>query len=205
MISLDALLTKVAGAWPVSLDGAQRECLAGFVRLLLRWNARINLTGARTDEDVVGEHLPDSFAMAHVVPPRAMVLDVGAGGGFPAIPFAVLRPDCAVNLLEPRAKRAAFLRTAARELGLARVTVEAIRVEDLGASRGTFDVTSSRATFALGRWVEIAPRLVKPGGRILLFANDPTDLPADARPHLIQEVRYTTLAGRPRWLAALGR
>src|SRR6185295_9811748 len=104
----------------------------------------INLTGARTLDELAADHLPDAFALAEAVPPGAALVDVGSGGGLPALPFAVLRPDVRLTLVEPRAKRVAFLRTAVRELGLAGELV-AGHAADLPA--GAFDVAASRATF----------------------------------------------------------
>src|SRR4029079_16814605 len=89
-----------------------------FWSLLLTWNARINLTGAGTRDELLGEHFPDALAMASLVPPGARLVDVGSGGGLPAVPLSVLRPDLGLTLVEPRAKRVAFLRTAVRTLGL---------------------------------------------------------------------------------------
>jgi 16S rRNA (guanine527-N7)-methyltransferase len=74
----------------VTVSSAQAGTLDAFWSLLLSWNARINLTGARTPAELLGEHFPDALAMARLVPPNARVLDVGSGGGLPVLPFAVL-------------------------------------------------------------------------------------------------------------------
>ena len=79
---------------------------------------------------LVGEHFPDAFALARKLEQPARVIDVGSGGGLPAIPLALLRPRLAITLVEPIAKKAAFLRTAIRELGLGdRVSVHVGRGE----------------------------------------------------------------------------
>jgi 16S rRNA (guanine527-N7)-methyltransferase len=171
------------------------EQLRRFWSLLLTWNARINLTGARSEADLVGDHLPDASAMARLVPEGARVVDVGSGGGLPAVPFALLRPDANVTLVEPRAKRVAFLRTAVRELGLTRVGVVAGRVETLGDQ--VADVASSRATFAPPEWLEIARRLAP---RALVFAARKTDVDPGGGWRLEGELTYTAGAGQPRWV-----
>src|SRR5450631_204870 len=96
---------NLAHRWLFSLttDAAERVCL--YFRRLLEWNVRVNLTGARSMVDLIGNHLPDSFAVSRFVPVGSDVVDVGSGGGLPAIPFSIIRPDCRVTLLEPRAKR----------------------------------------------------------------------------------------------------
>src|SRR6187397_2962725 len=74
---------------------AEREALFTYATLLMTWNARINLTGATSLADLAEEHLPDAFALAARFPdpqPSRTVIDVGSGGGLPALPLAVLRP-----------------------------------------------------------------------------------------------------------------
>jgi 16S rRNA (guanine527-N7)-methyltransferase len=159
--------------------------VARYCELLLRWNERINLTGARTLDELLREHLPDSFALAALVGAQARVIDVGSGGGLPAVPFSLLRPDAAVTLVEPRAKRVAFLRTAVRELGLA-CTVVAGRVDTV---KDRFDVASSRATFPPAEWLQEGSRLVVPGGHVLFLVHETAELPFPlAEPH--QLLRY---------------
>ena len=189
----------LASTWGLVLTPAQVERLDAYIALLHTWNARVNLTGARTRETLVGEHLPDSLAMLHLVPPAARIVDVGAGGGLPALPFALLRPDASLTLVEPRAKRAAFLRTAVRELGLPRVEVHAVRVESLGPDTRAFDVATSRATFPPPEWLRFGLGLVRPGGRVLVFAAAPLFTEA-AR--LVDEIRYNTYRGHARWAGA---
>jgi 16S rRNA (guanine527-N7)-methyltransferase len=101
---------------------------------------------------------------------------VGSGGGLPALPLALLRPDLVIRLCEPIAKKAAFLRTAIRELKLAdRVALEARRAEELteevagNVPRELFDVATSRATFAPETWLALGRRLVRPGGRVFVL------------------------------------
>jgi 16S rRNA (guanine527-N7)-methyltransferase len=172
--ALDAL----AAGWNVPLSDGQAAGLLAFASLLIQWSARINLTGARTVEALVAEHLPDSFAVASVLDGPARVVDVGSGGGLPAIPLAILRPALHLQLVEPLAKKVAFLRTAVRELGLGNsVAVEARRVEDLiGSPDQVFDVALSRATFPPAEWLETGQKLVRPGGRVFLLTVPDTKL-----------------------------
>jgi 16S rRNA (guanine(527)-N(7))-methyltransferase RsmG len=169
--SFRTALARLGETWAVGCDELQSEALARFGTLLLTWNAHINLTGASSLDDLADEHLPDSFALASRfadgAPARA--IDVGSGGGLPALPLALLRPALTLRLVEPIAKKAAFLRTATRELGLRdRVTVHVGRAEALGP--GDFDAALSRATFAPELWASIGAPLVRPGGRVFLLA-----------------------------------
>ncbi len=202
--SFRAALARLAETWAVGCDEAQGEALARFGTLLLTWNAHINLTGASSLDDLAGEHLPDSFALASRfgdgLPARAV--DVGSGGGLPALPLALLHPALTLRLVEPIAKKAAFLRTATRELGLRdRVTVHVGRAEALGA--GDFDAAFSRATFAPELWASIGAPLVRPGGRVFLLAAM-TAADIAAPPSLLETFRRSYLEDR-RVLVELAR
>jgi 16S rRNA (guanine527-N7)-methyltransferase len=186
---------RLAAQVGVGLSASQLGELERFWRLLLTWNARINLTGARTEADLVGDHLPDALAMTLVVPPGARVVDVGSGGGLPGIPFALLRPRDPLTLVEPRAKRVAFLRTAVRELGLTWVQIVSCRLE--GLSGVTADVASSRATFPPAEWLERS-RVLAP--RTLVFAARRADVEAGPGWRVEAERVYAAGAGQPRWL-----
>lgn len=200
-----AYLRGVAEGMGRTLTTEQEARLRQFAALLLRWNERINLTGARTIEAVVGEHMADAVAMTTVVREGVSVVDVGSGGGLPALPFAILRPTCQLTLVEPRGKRAAFLRTAVRELRLPKVSVLEERLEDL--EPGTpgwappFAAASSRATFAPPDWLRLASPLVSPEGVIVLFLSAEENAPQLP----VTSVHYALQDGRPRLLAAYQR
>jgi len=189
-------LLDLSRKWSVSLtkDVAARVFL--YFRRLLEWNVRVNLTGARSMADLMGDHMPDSFAVSRLVPADSDLVDVGSGGGLPAIPFSIIRPDCRVTLLEPRAKRIAFLNTAVRECGCANVRVVRGRIEDWGTSR--FSVATSRATFPPDEWLEKAPLLLGSGGRIILLTT--VDGRHKAGDHqVVDSVEYQTSTGTRRW------
>jgi 16S rRNA (guanine527-N7)-methyltransferase len=169
-------LARESASWAVPCEAPQVDAIEGYASLLLTWTTRINLTGAVSLDDLAAEHLPDSFAIASRLRETGALtaIDVGSGGGLPAIPLAVLCPDLTLRLLEPIAKKAAFLRTAVRELGLTgRVAVETRRVQ--AVSPATFDVALSRATFPPRSWLPIGADLVRPGGRVFLLASGAAD------------------------------
>jgi 16S rRNA (guanine527-N7)-methyltransferase len=189
-------VTATAAEWSVPFDRSQAEALARFTSLLLTWTARINLTGATSAETLASEHLPDSFALASRLEaaPNIRVIDVGSGGGLPAIPLAVLCPHLRFELFEPIAKKTAFLRTAVRELGLGeRVKVVAKRAETIAPA--DFDIAVSRATLPPPAWIELATRLVRSGGRIFVLASDESD-PGAPPPALSLAGRWPYLGGK---------
>jgi 16S rRNA (guanine(527)-N(7))-methyltransferase RsmG len=192
-------LARLAQVWNFRLSPEMEGRVLGFGRRLIEWNARVNLTGAQSVAEVMGEHVVDSFAMASLVPPGSSVVDVGAGGGLPGIPFAILRPDARLVVVEPRAKRIAFLRTVVRELQLA--STEVLRERADALDRGAFDVAASRATFPPEEWLGIGLGLVRPGGLVLIFAGDAW-APDNSSLRATNEIRYATATGRSRWLGA---
>jgi 16S rRNA (guanine527-N7)-methyltransferase len=166
-----AALERNAQTFSIACDQSQAEAIHRYASLLLVWTARINLTGAVSLDNLAAEHLPDSFALAaRIGSASIMGIDIGSGGGLPAVPLALLCPSLTLHLVEPIAKKAAFLRTAVRELGVGtRVTVDTRRVQALLPA--AFDVALSRATFPPPVWVPLAVELVKPGGRVFVLAS----------------------------------
>jgi 16S rRNA (guanine527-N7)-methyltransferase len=167
---LPAAIAALSASWGVPCSPGQIEELLAFADLLVRWNQKINLTGARSAGALVSEHYPDAFAVARRLHRPARVVDVGSGGGLPAVPLAVLRPELALVLCEPIAKKVSFLRTAVRELALnGRVQVEQVRADELIARGTRFDVALSRATFEPEVWLAIGRQLVGPGDRVYVL------------------------------------
>jgi 16S rRNA (guanine527-N7)-methyltransferase len=132
--------------------------------LLLRWNQRVNLTAAST-ADEIDAHIADCLHLLPHLPTTGRLVDVGSGGGLPAIVIAIERPELRVTALEPTHKKHAFLRTAARELHLANLEPLAERWEDHAIH--DYDAATSRAFINLARWLEIGASLVRPGGIVL--------------------------------------
>lgn len=161
--------------------------LRTFGALLLRWNRSINLSAARTEHDV-HEHIVDSLHAIpflrppHLSPTTPAILDVGAGGGLPAVVIAICLPDAHITALEPAHKKHSFLRTAARELALPNLVPLAERAED--HVRDGYDAALSRATFDLRDWLLLGLTRVRPSGLVLGFEAVPRDdLPAAAQRH----------------------
>ena len=141
-----------------------RAQLEAFLELFARWNARINLSAARHPE-AIAAHLADSLYITPHLAGASAVLDVGSGGGLPVVVAAIRWPELRFTALEPVHKKHAFLRTAARELGLTNLDAQAVRLED--HPRHDYDVAMSRATFDLVEWIALGLARVRPGGRVL--------------------------------------
>ena len=151
------------------------ERLAAYVDLLFRWNERMNLTGLDARGEglarLVGEPL---VAAAHIPPEARTMIDVGSGGGSPAIPVKIARPELFVRMVESRTRKAAFLREAVRRLKLAETVVENCRFEalvDNPQMREAHDVLSVRGVRVDACASTGLQELVRPGGTLLVFAS----------------------------------
>lgn len=157
-VRLQALLAG-AGLEPLAPELA--DCFAKFYLLLVRWNARINLTAIRDQDGILSRHFVESIACARALPAGiGSLLDFGSGAGFPGIPVALCRPEIAVTLAESQGKKSAFLQEAVRVLVLsARVHTGRAEALDTG-----FDCVTLRAVERMQQAVEAAAKLVRPGG-----------------------------------------
>src|SRR3989338_8483281 len=170
-----------------------------YMQELTRWNAKVNLTGHATQADIINKDFLDSlaaFTLIKPVPglirpgPGLRVLDVGTGAGFPGLVLKLQDPGLAVTLLEPSQKKAAFLHHMIGLLGISGVSVLIVRIEDFRPDQvGRFDLVTRRAVRPELILAE-APRLLAPGGQILLFRASPLqEVPAGYR--LVREVSFT--------------
>jgi len=157
----------------LAIDEAALPKLEAFVPLFETWNERINLSAARTRDDIE-EHIADSLAVVPHLRGAHRVIDVGSGGGFPVVIAAACLPDAQFVALEPVHKKHAWLRTAARTLGLSNLDALAERVESHGVH--DYDVAMSRATFELADWLARGLSLVHPGGTVIGFEAIPREL-----------------------------
>ncbi len=158
----------------LGLDTPTVAQLETFLALLLRWNARINLTAVREPAEIVRRHFAESIFAARQIPQRAKtLLDYGSGGGFPGIPIAICRPEIAVTLAESQSKKAAFLREAVRTLGL-KAEVWAARVEAMESGR-VFDAVTLRAVDKMPAACKSAAERLAPRGWIAAFTTRKTE------------------------------
>jgi 16S rRNA (guanine527-N7)-methyltransferase len=167
------------------LDGTATAAMETWIRLLCEWNARIDLTAARTGPELVDLMLADALVLAPRLPQGARVVDVGTGAGAPGLAVALARPDLKVTLCEPLAKRTSFLRTVLGTVGRGDVAIERARGEEL--TEGAWDVATSRATLAPAEWARVGLRLA-PVAWVLLAKEEP---PSVESAKLAEDASYT--------------
>jgi len=153
----------------LGLPAAARTALGRYLDLLAAWNPRINLTGAATAGERVAVLVAPVAPLADMLA-RGRLVDVGSGNGSPGLVLAALRPDLEVTLLEPRQKRWAFLREAARAAGRPEVTVLRARHDAYGGPPA--QTVTMRA---LGLALDALAPLVAPGGRLLVWGPPPAE------------------------------
>src|SRR5580698_11231452 len=105
--------------------------LSLYLDILLKWNARTNLTAIREPEEIVRRHFGESLFAAQYLGLCPTLLDFGSGAGFPGLPIAILKPEIAVTLAESQNKKATFLREVIRTLQLPNAEVWGSRVETM--------------------------------------------------------------------------
>ncbi len=161
------LLEPFAGS---ELAPALLQKLDAYLELLMRWNARVNLTAIRDPEQIVKRHFGESlFAARQMFDPAVQaitVADVGSGAGFPGIPLKLWSPQIRLTLLESQNKKATFLRELIRMLELREAEVFCGRAEQWGR---TADVVTMRAVEQFDRALPVAADLVAPGGNLCLL------------------------------------
>lgn len=139
---------------------------ARYARLLAGPGVERGLIGPNEIPRLWERHLLNCAVVASLVPTPCSLLDLGSGAGLPGIVLALLLPGAEVTLLEPMAKRAAFLEECVTELGLDNAGVRRARAEEL-AGTVMVDVVTARAVAPLDRLAAMAVRLLRPGGIVL--------------------------------------
>ena len=156
----------------VEADDGVLSRLARYADEIIRWNRRINLTGAASPDDFVRGPLFDALSILPVYKEGETFVDVGTGGGLPGIPVGIVDEGCRVTLVEPRSKRVAFLNHVCHLLGLD-AEVLSRRFEDLGGRQWGGAV--AQAVWAPGEWLPRGMTLVAPGGSVYALSSQPLD------------------------------
>jgi 16S rRNA (guanine527-N7)-methyltransferase len=163
------LLKEGAAALKVTLPLGALPQFRTYLQELQVWNARVNLTGLKSDRDLVIKGFLDSLAVLPLLQDVPSLVDLGSGAGFPGLVLKLARPELALTLVESRGKKAAFLDYLVALWPLSGVeVVHAHLTPKLAREWGSrFAAATSRATFSLKSFLELAAPLLLPGGRAL--------------------------------------
>ena len=153
----------------LELDETRLGAISIYINLLLKWNARINLTAIREPTEIVQRHFGESlFAAKYLLDQQQpqTVIDLGSGAGFPGVPFAMLATEVQVTLIESQQKKATFLKELVHVLGLKNVKIFSDRAENYP---DTADLVMLRAVEKFDQALPMAAQLTKAGGRVALM------------------------------------
>ena len=138
-----------------------------YLYILSRWSRRVGLVSRRDRSVLATKHLRQALTMVPVVAslPHRLIMDMGSGAGFPAIPLKIALPDARFMLVESRRKRAHFLKEVVRSVGLDRIEVVNERIERL--SPVCADLVTARAVASPDKLLALVHRHLSPHGWIL--------------------------------------
>ena len=189
------------------LDDAAKRAIDVHARLLIAWNAAINLTALREPEQIARNHVLDSLLAVPVLAARGprSILDLGSGGGFPGLPLAAAMPVDRVALVDSIGKKAKFLEVAAAAVHTAmeepgapapEITAIAERSEDLADDadhREAFDLVVARAVGSVAEVAELGLPLTAVDGHVAMWKRDAGD--GALKEELAGAARITQAAG----------
>lgn len=159
--------------------------LAAYLDETVEWNRRIDLTAARSAEELVDLTVADAAVIARATAGSGALVDVGSGAGAPGLVLSMMLPGMTVTLVEPRDKRVAFLRSVIGKLGLTNAKVERARSD--AVRDWSYDVAVSRATLPPAEWLTEGARIAKREVWVLLAGDEP---PVSPKLRLDLDVRY---------------
>jgi 16S rRNA (guanine527-N7)-methyltransferase len=165
-------LTERSSQAGLDLEPEVASRLVAYYALLEHWNRTINLTSLRNADDAIDRLLLEPLAAARYLPSRSQLLDIGSGGGSPAIPLAIGLGVTSLVMVESNSRKAAFLREAARGLEIpARIQaarLESLSITDIG---GPQPLISVRAVRLDGGVLTKLKSFLAPTGRLALFSS----------------------------------
>jgi 16S rRNA (guanine527-N7)-methyltransferase len=176
-MSARKLLVRGAAELGVALLQEQLDQFDRYLTELQKWNRQINLTAAKTSEELVTRHILDSLAgltVLSALPSGSHIADLGSGAGFPGLPIKIARPDLQMTLIEPRQKRAAFLTTVCALLKVQNTDIVEVNVAPKRTPTGLvgrFDAVLMRAVADPQVAKDLAAPLLKAGGMIVIWAS----------------------------------
>lgn len=166
----EATIRRALGEFQVTPSEQQVLYIQQYIKILRRWNEKLNLTAIRDPLEILYRHFCESMFAAVAVPvENGRFADIGSGPGFPGIPLKILRPELELFLVESNIKKGTFLAEVIRELGLGNTHVLINRYEELGEELAPLDFVSSRALGDFGPFLEWAASSNVAASRAILW------------------------------------
>lgn len=184
-------------SFDVHLDDSQLDQAQAYLGTLLLWNRKMNLVSQIRPEEILIKHFADSFVAASLIADRERVVDLGSGGGFPAIPMAIAKSEASFTLVESNQKKASFLAEAIVRCRLERAHVVNQRIAQFGEQLRTeerFQTLTARALSTIADLAANAADILAEGGRLLALKGpnfrEELDLLTDRRFNLARVLDY---------------
>jgi len=179
---------KVCSSFEIYISGEMLDKFQIYLNQILDWNKRVHLVskGDAKPERIL-RHFVDSLTIfsaigrsasggkAIEIQPRAKLLDIGAGAGFPSIPIKIIREDISLSLVESIRKKSLFLQKLIKDLKLENVSVINKRAEDLIDARDykeNFDIVTAKALGKIKDTTELAASFLKPKGLLIAYKGE---------------------------------
>ena len=161
---------RALGEFQIPIESRQVFLIQQYMKILLRWNEKLNLTAIRNPLEILYRHFCESMFAAGAIPvDKGRIADIGSGPGFPGIPLKILRPELELCLVESNVKKGTFLAEVVRELQLSNVRVLISRYEELGEELAPLDFVCSRAVGEFGPFLEWAASNRVDSGQVILW------------------------------------
>ena len=207
-----AVIRRALGEFKLPAYDDQVLQIQQYIKILLMWNERVNLTAIRDPLEILYRHFCESMYAAVTVPvEKGRLADVGSGGGFPGLALKIIRPNLDVFLVESNIKKVTFLAEVIRELGLRGAQVLARRYEELGEEMAPLDYVSSRALGEFPAFLEWAKSELIAAKQVILWIgardllgiqqiqswdwHEPIDVPHSLRRLLLVGTKKPSTAG----------
>jgi 16S rRNA (guanine527-N7)-methyltransferase len=147
--------------------------IRNYIELLLKWNKTVSLTTVTNVDQILAFHFGESlFALPMLPVEKSRLADVGSGAGFPGVPLTMARPSLDVTLIEPNAKKFAFLNEVTRQLALDNATVVLGRTSEPQFANERFEIVTARAVGQFEELLEWAKAKLTPAGKLILWLGD---------------------------------
>jgi 16S rRNA (guanine527-N7)-methyltransferase len=169
------LLLEGAKTFGIHLDERAVEAFDLYLKELLKWNQKINLTAIQSEKGIVLKHFLDSFSAYPYLPKHSSILDIGSGAGFPGIPLKIIQPTLEMTLIDSVRKKVDFQRHIIRMLGLKEMETIHGRVQDKEICQGwggRFDVILSRAFSDFQTLLTLSFPFLREGGMVIAMKGE---------------------------------
>jgi 16S rRNA (guanine527-N7)-methyltransferase len=198
-VSVSEKLCKRAAKVGLSVPADAIERLVAYFELLKKWNRKVSLTALPVEDaadEAIDRLLIEPLLAAKSLPKSPVsTIDIGSGGGSPAIPLKIAAPEISIRMVESKTRKAAFLREVVRTLQLDRTEVDSLRFEELLVRPQLHEsahIVTMRAVKVDGKSLAAFQSFLRPGGRLFLFGSG-AGTPAELAPPQLTFVSTTPL------------